>query len=68
MLNTAIREAQKDYADKINKSKSIKALFITGIAGNEDEGYIATSKFFHKGKWKTITENNAEVTGLLSKQ
>lgn len=68
MVNTAIKEAQKNYADKINKSKFVKALFITGIAGNDDEGYIATSKFFHKGKWRTITENDTDVTGLLSNQ
>lgn len=66
MLNTAIKEAQKDYADKINKSDKIKALFITGIAGNDDEGYDAESKFYHNGKWEKITENKSTVTSLLS--
>jgi len=68
MLNVAIKEAQEDYADKINQSRKIKALFITGVAGNDKEGYMATSKFFYKGKWETITENGVEITGLLSKR
>ena len=28
--------------------------------------YDAESKSYHKGKWITITENKAELTGLLS--
>ena len=68
MLNAAIERAQKYYADKINKSKSIKVAFITGVAGNDKEGYIATSKYLNNGQWKTITENNIKVTSLLSKQ
>ena len=66
MLDIAIKEAEKDYANKINASKIIKSVFITGIAGNKDEGYIAISKYLHNGIWKKITENNAEITGLLS--
>ena len=66
MLDTAISKA-KEYADKINQSKFIQAPFITGISGNEDEGYVAVSKFLHNGNWETITENGADVTGLLSK-
>jgi type I restriction-modification system DNA methylase subunit len=67
-LDKALKEAKEDYADKINKSKKIKAHFITGIAGNDDEGYIAKSQFFKNEKWETITENDIEVTGLLSKK
>lgn len=66
-LSQALGEAKKDYADKINQNKSIKAVFITGIAGNDNEGFIATSQFLKDGKWITITENDIEVTGLLSK-
>jgi type I restriction-modification system DNA methylase subunit len=66
MINQAVEEAREDYAEKVNKSTHIKAIFITGIAGNDQEGYIASSQFLHNGSWKTITENEAEVTGLLS--
>ena len=65
-LDIAINEAEKYYADKINNSKTIRANFITGIAGNDEEGYIATSKYLHNGNWEKITENDAELTGLLS--
>jgi len=67
MLKQAIKEAREDYANKINKSRSAKAIFITGTAGNRDEGYVSTSQYLHDGKWVTITENGTEVTGLLSK-
>jgi type I restriction-modification system DNA methylase subunit len=66
-LDLAMKEAREDYADKINKSDRIKSLFATGIAGNDQEGFIAKSQFFHNGTWELITENNIEVTGLLSK-
>jgi type I restriction-modification system DNA methylase subunit len=66
MVNQALREAKEDYAEKINTSPQIKAVFVTGIAGNEEEGYIASSQFLHNGSWKTITENESDVTSLLS--
>ena len=66
-LKTAIKEAREDYAVPINDGGKVKALFATGIAGNNDEGYVATSQFWFNGKWETITENGVEVTGLLSK-
>jgi hypothetical protein len=67
LLSQAIKEAREDYANKINQSKFVKAPFITGIAGNDDEGFIATSQFLKDEKWVTITENGVEVTALLSK-
>ncbi|MGN7819283.1 N-6 DNA methylase [Chitinophaga sp. 22536] len=66
-LDLALKEAEKDYADILNEDKHVKALFITGIAGNDEEGFIAKSKYCENGKWKVITENDYEVTGLLSK-
>jgi type I restriction enzyme M protein len=67
MLKQAIKEAREDYAEVINKSPSAKAIFITGTAGNKDEGYVSTSQYFYNGTWETITENGTELTGLLSK-
>ncbi len=66
-LEQALKEAEKDYADLLNKDKHVKALFITGLAGNDFEGFVAKSKYLENGKWKVITENEFEVTGLLSK-
>lgn len=67
-INQAINEAREDYADKINQSKTIKCLFITGIAGNDDEGFIAISQYYNNGNWETIKENDIEITSLLSKK
>ena len=46
----------------------MKAIFVTGIAGNNEEGFIASSEYLENGKWKTITENEISITGLLSKK
>jgi type I restriction-modification system DNA methylase subunit len=67
-IDVALKEAREDYADKINQSNKIQALFITGIAGNDEEGYTTKSQFFQNGKWENITENGVEITGLLSKK
>jgi len=67
-INVALKEARNDYADKINKIGKVNALFISGIAGNYEEGFISKSQFFRGGKWETITENDVELTGLLSKK
>jgi len=66
-INQAIKEAEKDYSDKINKGKSVRALFYSGVAGNDKEGFIVKSRYFKEGQWLPITENDIEVTGLLSK-
>ena len=65
-LKQAIKEARDQYAKKINQSKKLKALFITGVAGNEEEGYISESQYFDRKKWHTITENDIEITSILS--
>ena len=49
-VNLALKEAREDYAEIINRSNKIKVLFITGIAGNNIEGFIAKSQFFQNGK------------------
>lgn len=67
-IDQALKEAKECYADKINQSSKIKCPFATGIAGNDEEGFISQSQYFINGKWETITENDIEITGLLSKK
>lgn len=67
-LNQALYQAKKQYAKKINQSNQIKVLFITGVAGNENEGYICQSEYFNGKSWEIITENEIEITSLLSTQ
>lgn len=66
-LDIAVKEARDYYGKPVNKCGKVQALFITGIAGNQDDGFIAQSQYFNGSTWETITENDAEVTGLLSK-
>jgi len=66
MVDKAIGEAEKDYSDKINKSSKIKAVICSGVGGNEIDGYLVKSQFLENGKWKTITINKKELTGLVS--
>lgn len=65
-LNQAVREAQA-YANKVNDGGKVDCFFITGIAGNDEENFIARSQYLKDGKWETITENEIEITSLLSK-
>lgn len=66
-IEQALKEACEDYAEKINKGSKIRVSFITGIAGNDEEGFICKSQFLKDREWETITENDVEITGLLSK-
>ena len=64
-IGVALREAREDHADLINSGNKV-VLFILGIAGNSEEGFISKSQYLRNGKWEVITENEIEVTGLLS--
>lgn len=64
-IKRAIKEAE-DYAEKINHSKHISAKIISGVAGNDDEGYTVKSKFLIKGTFESVISNEKELTGLIS--
>ena len=64
-LAQAIGEA-KGYAKDINKKSAVQAVLITGVAGNDDEGYLITSRYLYQGQFKDITNNGEALTGLLS--
>ena len=67
LLQTALDEAE-DYAQKINQSQSIKAKIVSGVAGNEYDGYMTKTKFcYYDNNFKPITMNGKEVSGLLQK-
>ncbi len=66
-LNKALSEATDFYCDKINGTKGqYKALLATGVAGNEDAGYLMRTAIRLDGTWQTVTINKQEATGLLS--
>lgn len=67
-LDIAYREAA-DYASVINRSRIIKALFISGVAGNDIDGYIVQTGFIQpNGNPINITYNDRPITSLLSKE
>ena len=67
-LDVAVDEAKNIYAKPINalKGASVSALLATGIAGDEETGYIARTMIRISGKWRVVTINGQEATGLLS--
>jgi type I restriction enzyme M protein len=66
-IDKALKEA-RIYADKINKGNEIKSLIISGIAGNDTDGFIVINQYLNKNKWETILFNNKTKNILLSKE
>jgi len=66
-IDKAFNEAI-DYALEINKSKIINAPIISGVAGNDEDGYIVRSAFFEKGRYQIINYHGKEITSLVSKE
>jgi type I restriction-modification system DNA methylase subunit len=64
-LKKAIREAEIDYGEKINGVKGLKAVLVTGVAGNDSLGYEVRTKLLVKGRYEPVTINGIEATGLL---
>lgn len=64
-LVQALEEAEHDYAIPINRGKVIKATLISGVAGNDENGYEIRTKMLVGGRYKSVTINGVEATGLL---
>lgn len=64
-IDLAYQEAL-DYATMINNSKNIQAIIISGVAGNDEDGYLVQSAFLENGKFKTINYHKKEITSLIS--
>ncbi|MEY8210743.1 MAG: N-6 DNA methylase [Gammaproteobacteria bacterium] len=56
-----------DYAKDINQSDAIKATIVTGVAGNDDDGYLVQTAYISTaGAVDIIEYNNKAITGFLS--
>jgi type I restriction enzyme M protein len=65
-IDDAFQEAVS-YAKDINKSKFVKAKIITGVAGNDDDGYLVYTSFLRSdGSITPVKYNNKKITGFLS--
>lgn len=65
-LEKALSEAI-DYAKNVNQSTVIKAIIVSGVAGNESDGYLTKSAFFDGINFNPIKMNGKEISGLLQK-
>lgn len=56
------------YGELINKHKFIKAMIVSGVAGNDIDRYVVKSSFWEedKKKFTPIEYNEKEITGLIS--
>lgn len=64
-LAQAVSEAVA-YAEKINRSKNIKALFVSGVAGNEIDSYLIETHYLVDGVFKPIKINDKKMSALIS--
>ncbi len=65
MIEKAFSEAI-EYADLINNSDIISVPLVSGVAGNDDDGYIVRSAFLEDDEFRPVNFNSREITGLLS--
>lgn len=66
-IDEAFAEA-KEYAELINTSNVISAPIISGVAGNDEDGYIVKSAFNENGKFTVINYHSKEITSLVGKE
>jgi len=66
-INQAYEEAMK-YGELINSHKFIRAMIVSGVAGNDVDRYLVKSGFWKedKKKFDIITHNDREITSLIS--
>ena len=63
-IEQALQEAE-DYARAINDSDLIQVKIISGVAGNEIDGFIVESRFFDWKKFSPVRINSKDVTGFI---
>ncbi len=65
-IESALDEAENYYAARLNQGKILKATFISGVAGNDFDGYLIKNRYLENGVFTPIFLNDKEMTGLLS--
>lgn len=64
-LDKAVKEAI-EYAQQINQSDLIKAPIISGVAGNDEDGYHVQSSYLENGSYKSINYEGKTISSLVS--
>ena len=63
-LDKALAEAE-NYARQFEGNRRYQARFITGVAGNEIDGFLVRTKLFDGNHFVPVTLNGIAATGLL---
>jgi len=64
-LGLALTEAT-DYAAKINTGRKFQALFVSGVAGNDQDTFLIRTSYFNGKSFIPVQMNGVDVTALLS--
>lgn len=64
-MQKALEEA-KEYASLINKSPNASCLFISGVAGTENNTFLVETYYLSKTGWERVNINSMATTGFLS--
>lgn len=67
-INQALDEAKNQYANNINNSDKIKCKLISGVAGNDYEGFTVISEYLTDKGWEPVLFNGKQKDILLSKE
>lgn len=61
-------EEAMGYGKLVNRHRFIKAMIVSGVAGNDTDRYLVKSGFWEEGKktFTPITYNDKEITSLIS--
>ena len=64
-LDQAVNEA-RSYAEKLIADGHFSVPVVSGVAGNDDDGFIVRTQVLIDGAWETVQINSIDATGLLS--
>ncbi|MDO8682475.1 MAG: N-6 DNA methylase [Armatimonadota bacterium] len=64
-LAQAVKEAE-DYADRFKASPAFRAVFVSGVAGNDIDSFLVRSRYFNGKQFVPVTLNTVDATALLS--
>ncbi len=65
-IDDAVSEAE-EYARRINDNGQLSTKFISGVAGNSEDGFIIKTKMLVDGRYMPVKINDVEITSLLSR-
>lgn len=66
-LDKALGESL-NYARYFKKSKNLTVSFVSGVAGNDGDGYLIKTMFLKDDELEEIKINNKEISSLLPKE